>query len=209
VEQGEGQGSSTTSTDTNTPKFVFEFKEIMRKQVSNFPVSAMSLSGDYSTLALGDTNGCITLLSTDTFQKIKFWECVHDLPVTCIAARPLPLALSGEDLTGVRVDVISASADNKLCYLTRQKKSTLAKKQKRLQGGVDVTGKSKKRLLTIFYPIHLIVFSMIVYAIKVAFDVCHEDYVESQYDWMTVKQCVLHTVLWATSDRPGIAVIPH
>jgi WD40 repeat protein len=75
------------------PKFVFEFKETMRKQVSNFPVSAMSLSGDYTTLALGDTNGCITLLSTDTFHKIKFWECAHDLPVTCIAARPLPLQL--------------------------------------------------------------------------------------------------------------------
>eukprot|EP00557_Chaetoceros_sp_GSL56_P013755 CAMPEP_0176484208 /NCGR_PEP_ID=MMETSP0200_2-20121128/4331_1 /TAXON_ID=947934 /ORGANISM="Chaetoceros sp., Strain GSL56" /LENGTH=523 /DNA_ID=CAMNT_0017880665 /DNA_START=53 /DNA_END=1621 /DNA_ORIENTATION=+ len=178
------------------PKFVFEFKETMRKQVSNFPVSAMSLSGDYTMLALGDTNGCITLLSTATFQKIKFWDGAHDLPVTCIAARPLPLSLSGEDVTGVRVDAISASADNKLCYLTRQRKSTLKKKQGSGGsgsggGGVLVGAKSSKRVLTIvFYPIHLIVFAMIMYAIKVSVDVCHEDYEESHHDWMAVKECV-------------------
>lgn len=211
MEQGEEQQQGSQPSSSSSPRFVFEFKETMRKQVSNFPVSAMSLSGDYSTLALGDTNGCIILLSTDTFHKIKSWECAHDLPVTCIAARPLPLSLSGEDLTGVRVDAISASADNRLCYLTRQKKSTLPKKKKNkktLHGGERVK-KQNWTMFILLYPIHLMVFAMIVYAIKVSFDVCREDYVESHYDWMAVKECVLHTALWATSDRPGIAFIPH
>lgn len=184
------------------PKFVFEFRETLRKQVSKYPVSAMSLSGDFTTLALGDTDGSITLLSTDSFKRIKFWECAHDLPVTCIAARPLPMPLAGEELTGVAVDAISASADNKICHVTKQRKSTLKPKRKERGNG------SGTRSLGVLYPVYLVLFAMMVYSIKVAFDVCHGEFA-GLGDIMGVKQCVLHTVLWAASDRPGIAFIPH
>jgi WD40 repeat protein len=182
------------------PKFVFDFEETMRKQVSKYPVSAMSLSGDYSTLALGDTDGSITLLSTEKFKKIKFWECAHDLPVTCIAARPLPVPLAGEELTGVAVDAISASADNKICHVTKQRKSTLKPKRKEK--------KNAKMRLGAFYPIYVILFAIMVYAAKVSFDVCHGEFVGMD-DIVGVTQCVLHTVLWTASDRPGIAFVPH
>lgn len=186
------------------PKMVYEFKEALRRQVSKFPVSAMSLSGDFTTLALGDTDGSITLLNTERdFKKIKFWECAHDLPVTCIAARPLPVPLSGEDLTGVAVDAISASADNKLTYVTKQRKSTLKKPKRKKTGG-----KHQRESLGLFYPIYVLLFLMIVYAIKVSYDVCHDEFTgEDGID--NVKHCLLHTVLWAESDRPGVAFIPH
>eukprot|EP00553_Chaetoceros_curvisetus_P012608 CAMPEP_0204637930 /NCGR_PEP_ID=MMETSP0717-20131115/37822_1 /ASSEMBLY_ACC=CAM_ASM_000666 /TAXON_ID=230516 /ORGANISM="Chaetoceros curvisetus" /LENGTH=316 /DNA_ID=CAMNT_0051657485 /DNA_START=93 /DNA_END=1039 /DNA_ORIENTATION=- len=181
------------------PKVVFELAETLRLKVSEFPVSAMSLSGDFSTLALGDTNGSITLLSTlnDKFKRIKFWECAHDLPVTVIAARPLPLPLNGEELTGVAVDAISASADNKLCFVTKQKRSTLKKKKEKAKSGQKRYGGGM-----FSYLIHLILFVMIVYAIKVSYDVCHEDYT-GFHDIEGVKQCVIHTVMWASPDRPG------
>jgi len=184
------------------PKFVFEFKETTRKKVSKYPVSAMSLSGDYSTLALGDTDGSITLLSTatDKFKKIKFWECAHDLPVTCIAARPLPLPLAGEELTGIAVDAISASADNKICHVTKQRKSTLKPNREER--------KIVKKSIGAFYLIYLIVFAVMVYAAKVSFDVCHGEFVGLDAT-LGVKQCVLHTVLWAASDRAGISFVPH
>jgi len=181
------------------PKFVFEFKESLRKQVSKYPVSAMSLSGDFTTLALGDTDGSITLLSTDNFKPVKFWECAHDLPVTCIAARPLPLPLSGEEVTGIRVDAITASADNRLCYVTKQRKSTL--KPERKKGG-------KRGGLGSLYLMQLLIFLMIIYALKVSFDVCHDEFAGFD-DFTNAKQCVVHTVLWASPDRPGVAFIPH
>jgi WD40 repeat protein len=198
------EGEKTLSPDNpNGPpqqKFVFEFKESMRKQVSKYPVSAMSLSGDFSTLALGDTDGSVTLLSTAKFKPFKFFECVHDLPVTCIAARPLPLPLSGEDLTGVAVDAITASADNKICYVTKQRKSKMKPKPK--------GGQKKRSVSLISYLIYLLIFAIIIYVSKVSVDVCHEEF-SGLGDIAQVKHCVFKGVLWAASDRPGVAFIPH
>ena len=199
---GEVEISPKDPTGPPKPKFVFEFKEAARKKVSKFPVSAMSLSGDYTTLVLGDTDGSITLLNTEkNFKVIKFWECAHDLPITCIAARPLPLHMAGEESTGVAVDAISASADNKLCYVTRQRKSTL--KPERKAGGKGYSGSGS--VFSIAYLFYLLVFAMILYVGKVSFDVCSDE----MTDLMGAKHCVLNVVLWAASDRPGIAFIPH
>ena len=27
-------------------------------------------------------------MNVETFKTIKYWDCIHDLPVTCLAARP-------------------------------------------------------------------------------------------------------------------------
>ena len=186
------------------PKVVFEFKETLRKKVSEYPVSAMSLSGDYSTLALGDTNGSITLLSTanDKFKRIKFWECVHDLPVTVIAARPVPvpLPLTGEDLTGISVDAITASADNKLCFVTRQKRSTLKK--------VKETKKRSRAVAISSYLIYFLIFGLILFALKLSLDVCQDKYAGFA-ELEVVRQCLVYNVLMASPDRPGVAFIPY
>jgi hypothetical protein len=86
--------------------------------------------------------------------------------------------------------------------VTKQRKSTLKPKRKERGNG------SGTRSLGVLYPVYLALFAMMVYSVKVSFDVCHEEFVGLR-DIMSVKQCVLHTVLWAASDRPGIAFIPH
>lgn len=204
---GEKEVDKANPNGPPVQKFKFEFKEAMRKQVSKFPVSAVSLSGDYSTLVLGDTDGSITLLSTETFKPLKFFECAHDLPVTCIAARPLPLPMAGEELTGVAVDAISASADNKLCYVTKQRKSTLKKKKKPRKGGGS---KPFSLFSIIWYLFYLAMFAVILYVCKVSVDVCRGEVSGGLFDDIGgVKQCVFNSVLWASSDRPGVAFIPY
>jgi WD40 repeat protein len=184
------------SDPNGPPSFLFEFQESDRRQVSDYPVSAMSLSGDMKTLSLGDTNGSITLLNTESLQKVKFWESAHDLPVTCIAARPLPSPLAGEELTGVSVDGISASADNKITFVTRQRKSSL----KSIKDGKKIV---KSHVFGLSYLFHLLVCVMVWYTSRVAYDVCK--------DSIDLKECVLKTVLWTaeTSNRPGVGYLPH
>jgi WD40 repeat protein len=184
------------SDPNGSPTFSFEFQETERRQVSDYPVSAMSLSGDMKTLSLGDTNGSITLLNTATLQRVKFWESAHDLPVTCIAARPLPLPLAGEELTGISVDGISASADNKLTFVTKQRKSTL----KPIKDGKKMR---KLHPFGVSYLLHLLICIMVWYTSRVAYDVCK--------DSTDMKKCILNTVIWADarSNRPGVAYMPH
>ncbi len=194
---GPNDGQQQQQKPPNT-KLVFQ--ERSRIKVSNYPISAFSLSGDYSTIALGDTEGNIILLSAETFKKIKRWECLHDLPVTSLATRPLPVPLAGEDKTGVAVDVITASADQKMCFLTKQRKSTLKPVRKR----------SKKRSggLSLSFILFLV---WMIWAIKVSYDVCSNEFVgiDSIEEFQNVMlECVVQTVWWASQDRPGIAFVP-
>jgi WD40 repeat protein len=188
------------------PAFKIAFQEQSRIKVAEFPISAVSLSGDMSTLALGDTNGTVMLYNTETYKKIKNWECIHDLPVTCIAARPLPLSLAGEDKTGIAIDAICASADSKMCYLTKQKRSTLKKVKKRKSGsGSKGVGGSTFNLTFLFMLISFI------WACKVSYDVCSDEFVglTSLGEIQSVMlECVVHTVWWAPQDRNGIAFVP-
>mmetsp|Transcript_2394 Transcript_2394/g.3550 ORF Transcript_2394/g.3550 Transcript_2394/m.3550 type:complete len:420 (+) Transcript_2394:109-1368(+) len=91
------------------------YVQIERKCVSKVPISAMNMSGDRSTLAFGNVSGSIILLRADTLQVIKTFEEVHDLPVTCIAAKPL------HSLAGEEADAISASADSKLVFFSTKR----------------------------------------------------------------------------------------
>jgi len=185
------------------PKTRLAFQEHNRIKVANYPVSAVSLSGDYSTIALGDTDGTVILLNAETFKKIKHWECVHDLPVTAIASRPLPVALAGEDKTGVAVDAITSSADSKMCFLTKQRKSTLKPVRKRgKKSGSSSGGLSLTFVIFVLW---------IIWAIKISYDVCRSDFVglDSLEEFQNVMlECVVHTVWWAPQDRPGIAFVP-
>ena len=174
---------------------VLKFEEQLRVPVSNYPASAFSLSGDLSTIAIGDTDGSITLLSTTTFKPVKHWANVHDLPVTCIAARPLPVGLAGEQKYGVTVDAVSCSADNQMVFLTKQKRSTLK---------TSKTSDSGSSLFRFWFFLVLIVFA---YIGKVSYDVCLYEF-ESGHDFKVAKECVVHTVLWASSNRPGVESVP-
>ena len=182
--------NSEESQPQQPPKFKLVFQEVNRICVAEFPISAVSLSGDFSTLVLGDTNGSVMLLNTETFKKIKYWEAVHDLPVTCLAARPLPIPLAGEDKIGITVDAICSSADSKMCFLTKQRKSTLKPVRK---GGRSGGGSISYYLTLIFAVIWM------VFATKITHDICSND---------LSLDCIIHTVWWAKKDRPGIASVP-
>jgi len=185
------------NTPTEPDKLQKLFQEVNRICIAPYPVSAMSLSGDFSTIAFGDTNGTVTLLSTETLKPVKSWVSVHDLPVTCIAARPLPLEFWGENLTGVMVDALSASADNKLLYLTKQYKSTL----KTVRVGA-VHSRS-----VYFYCVSALLILSIAFIVRVSFDACRVDLMEHG-DLQLIQKCVVHTVLWAPITRPGVSEVP-
>ena len=183
------------------------FQEQSRRYIADFPISAVSLSGDFSTLALGDANGTVMLYNTEKFKKIKHWECIHDLPVTSIAARPLPLQLAGEDKTGIAFDAICTSADSKMCFLTKQRKSTLRPvKKNRGRAGSKAGGGSIVSFLTF-----IVILFWISLAVKVSYDVCSDEFeglVSFGELQNVMRECVVHTVWWAPQDRPGIAFVP-
>jgi len=172
------------------------FEEVLRKCVAPLPISAMSLSGDYSTIALGDTDGTVTLYDTTrNMKRIKRWTKAHETPVTCIAARPVgPFSdLPGEERTGVTVDVLTASFDNKLLFLTKQKKSRLV-----------VPG---PRPSIMFYLVNGLLVVCIAFVIVVSYDACREEMREFM-DLQPIRDCLVHTVMWAPVDRPGVSMVP-
>jgi len=98
------------------------FKCVDRTPCSKTPVSAMSLSQDASLLTLGSTDGSVTFWSVEQWKPLKIFSEVHHLPVTCIAARPYPVPLQGEE-NGVEIHARSASADSQLACLTMQRRA--------------------------------------------------------------------------------------
>jgi WD40 repeat protein len=208
---GHGNGNGAPPSNQHQPpqqkREVFQFEEQMRIPVSNYPASAFALSGDFSTIVIGDTDGCVTLLSTTTFKPVKYWAQVHDLPVTCISARPLPMDLAGERNFGVKVDAVSCSADNQMVFLTKQKRSTLKPVKTRSGGGGGKSGSSFFGMLFSFWNI-LLLLALIVFIAKVSHQVCRHEF-ENGHDLQEIKECVLHTVLWAPATRPGVESVPY
>jgi len=179
------------------------FQEVMRKVVASVPISAMSLSGDYKTLALGDTAGTVTLYDAfNQLKPIKSWKEAHETPVTCIAARPapgnFPGDFPGEERTGVTVDVMTASFDNKLLFLTKQRNSRLY-----------VPGPGHG---TAFYLLNLYLIVGILFVSMVSYDACQEEMMvlsSGDLDYLEpVKECLVHTVILAKMDRAGVSEVP-
>ena len=93
----------------------------VRTPCSSVPISSINLSKDGGLLALGSVDGSIILWGVQEWQALKSFPEVHDLPVTCIAARPYPVGLrSDEDFV---VHARSASADSQLGILTLQRRA--------------------------------------------------------------------------------------
>jgi len=173
------------------------------------PVSAVSLSGDASHLALGGVDGTVTYLNLETMKPTKKWMEIHDLPVTCIAARPTHLPLPGEEEEGINVDIMSASADNRLSKLTLQRRSR-KKNRGGSGGGGGIAGFGIGMLGFLFSIWFLFLMCLgVVLAIltQLSREACEAEI--SSKDIVAVKECIWSTVLWAPSDRPGVAFPPH
>mmetsp|Transcript_7766 Transcript_7766/g.11142 ORF Transcript_7766/g.11142 Transcript_7766/m.11142 type:complete len:441 (+) Transcript_7766:99-1421(+) len=182
------------------PNRVYQCQE--RMEISPCPISSMSLSSDGGLMALGGVDGTITLMDMQSWKKLKSFPEVHDLPVTCIAARPFALPLRGEE-DGVMMHAISASADSQLAMLTLQRRAPKKKNAKGGGGGSDINLTNIFFILmwagSIFWTMYRIVLETI--------ELC-EDELEAMA-LGSIQQCFLHTVLWAPSNRPGILVPPH
>lgn len=175
------------------------FRCIVRTECSENPVSAMSLSEDGGLMAMGSTDGTIILWGCENWQPLKVFPEVHDLPVTCIAARPFPVPLQGED-DGVQIHSRSASADNRLGCLTLQKRSP----QRSAAGGILDIGVTE----FVHRLISLTIVSLLLYPVVMeARSKCEHTF--SNEGIGALGQCLIQDVIIAPSWKPGIIVPPY
>eukprot|EP00560_Eucampia_antarctica_P008120 CAMPEP_0197825714 /NCGR_PEP_ID=MMETSP1437-20131217/2752_1 /TAXON_ID=49252 ORGANISM="Eucampia antarctica, Strain CCMP1452" /NCGR_SAMPLE_ID=MMETSP1437 /ASSEMBLY_ACC=CAM_ASM_001096 /LENGTH=155 /DNA_ID=CAMNT_0043425835 /DNA_START=186 /DNA_END=653 /DNA_ORIENTATION=- len=155
----------------------------------------MDISGDASTITLGGVDGSILLYATKNMSLVKKWNEVHDLPITCIAARPLPTALIGEQ-DDIRIHTVTASADNKLSFVTTERHRR--KRSKNTQG-------SSHGVTYWFWLLTILAF--VGFLCKESYDTCETEI--TKFDFPEAVDCVLNSALWAPPTRPGIMFVPH
>eukprot|EP00548_Thalassiothrix_antarctica_P006088 CAMPEP_0194133212 /NCGR_PEP_ID=MMETSP0152-20130528/3476_1 /TAXON_ID=1049557 /ORGANISM="Thalassiothrix antarctica, Strain L6-D1" /LENGTH=390 /DNA_ID=CAMNT_0038828481 /DNA_START=35 /DNA_END=1204 /DNA_ORIENTATION=- len=119
-----------------------EFELVVRTAIHTFPISSMNLSADGSLLALGAVNGTILLVDVTEWKVVKKFNELHELPVTCVAARPyMTMPLAGDE-EGIPLHARSASADSKMGLLTmskkRKRRTTAAQEIKKQQPGMSL-----------------------------------------------------------------------
>ena len=199
----EGKVVYTVASSRRGSAFLARWKEAPqeweceRNECSDVPISAMSLSSDGFLLALGSVSGSIILWGIENWKPLKTFNEVHDLPVTCIAARPFDAPLQGEE-DGIRFHAISASADSRLGNLSLQRAPKSSK-----------PGAFNSFLSNIYTAIIILIVAVIVMRPVVL------DFKEKcGYEWErgtfgSIKECILHEVLLAPATQPGILVPPH
>jgi WD40 repeat protein len=172
------------------------FECAIRTDCSPVPISAMSLSSDAGLLALGGVDGTVTLYDTEKWKVMRKYTEIHDLPVTCIAARPYAVPLQGEE-DGIRMHAISASADSQLALLTLQKRAP--KKASSSNGGSGI------HWINTFFWVGLLSW-VLYYVAQETLEKCEEEW--NAQAWGRFQECLLHTVLIAPESR-SILVPPH
>lgn len=185
---------------TKTPQNTFDCAE--RTECSPCPISAMSLSSDATLLALGGVDGTIQLYDTQTWKILRKYPEIHDLPVTCIAARPYALPLQGEE-DGIPMHAISASADSQLALLTLQKRAPRKPKTSSSGGG---GGNINVMSNTMIVWIGMLGWALYFIA-QETLRKCDKEW--EGRAWGPLYECIVHTVLIAPKTRPGIMVPPH
>lgn len=198
------------SNDDNS----LSFRQEYRIQCSPVPISAVSLSSDYTLFALGSVDGCILLYDVETQKVMKQFEG-HDLPVTCLASRPVPnmLLLPGEEVEaangGVSFDAVSASADNRLGRWTLQKKSRKVVPRSS-SGGSRKQSAIENYLWSIFRIPFILLVVLMAIAVGDTLNLCGEEVGLSalMMDANAAMQCVYREVLWAEGTRPGVRSLP-
>jgi len=173
-----------------------QYQCIERTDCSPYPISAMSISGDASTVALGAVNGTITLWNVEKWRAVKSFPEVHDLPVTCIAARPFDVPLEGEDESGVKYNALSASADSQMAWLTIQRKLPKGAAQR------ASSGPPLAEYINLLLKLAILFWTFSPLAKEMA-ETC------GGADVPGIFQCIRDDVLVAPMSRPGIAVPPH
>jgi hypothetical protein len=160
---------------------------------------------------MGSVEGSVFLYNLEKSSVVKEFREVHDMPVTCVASRPvLPeLMLPGELEGGVSFDALSASADNRLGMLTLQRKSRITSpappRIARRRGALEAYVVDLARV-----PL-LILLAIAIVAVRDTVDVCGKaafgvPALASDGGMSAVGRCVLREVLWAEEDR--VSLVP-
>jgi WD40 repeat protein len=111
--------SATTPTNSTTE---VDLIEIQRICVSDVPISAMCMSFDKASLILGSVDGSVLVLSLqnpNAIRLIRNYKEMHDLPITALA--PCCRRYNPTYSVNTAIDVITASADGKLNFISFDK----------------------------------------------------------------------------------------
>jgi WD40 repeat protein len=168
-----------------------KFQLEVRTPIHTYPISAMNLSSDGSLLALGGVDGTVLLVSVGEWKVLKKFVELHELPVTGIAARPVPLPLQGDG--EVQWHALSASADSQMGLLTLE-----TKVPRKAKAASSKTSNSA-------FSLSLLIWCVLVLSFLYQF--LEETYTMCSQDWSLT--CVYRIVLIAPLTRPGILVPPH
>ena len=189
-----------------------KYQIVERTIIHSVPVSACCLSADGTLLTLGGVDGSVLLFDVTTWKLLRQFPEIHDLPITCIAARPLPIPFPEDKddaiYDGVQMHAISASADSQLALLTLARR---APRKRRQQGRSSKSSGSILLSLSSWINTLLcmgLVGYVLVQMVQETIAVCGEDHVANG-GWNQLSECILHSVLIAPSTRPGILVPPH
>jgi len=177
------------------------YKCIERTEVSPCPISAMCLSEDGGMMALGSVDGSLILWGIEKWRALKKFPEIHDLPVTCCAARPFSLPLRGDD-GNIQMHALTASADSKLAWLSMSRPSR-ARSSKPLGVGGSI---SLQTLINFMARVAILgwIFMPVIREMR---DRCEGTWIEGGYTQMF--QCIRHEVLFAPDTVPGVLVPPH
>mmetsp|Transcript_34694 Transcript_34694/g.73919 ORF Transcript_34694/g.73919 Transcript_34694/m.73919 type:complete len:564 (+) Transcript_34694:204-1895(+) len=197
---GGGPPEAAAPPRTEAPSF----RPAYRIECSPVPVSAASLSSDGALLALGSVEGSVSLYDLENRRVARRFPEVHDLPVTCVASRPVPraLALPGEEEGGVSYDATSASADNRQGRYTLQKRSRLVEPRR-------PRSRRERNFLERFLwdlvriPL-LLALLLVVIAVKDTVDMCGEEFELTTLvmdSGASAGRCLYREVLWAEQSR--------
>mmetsp|Transcript_31292 Transcript_31292/g.75691 ORF Transcript_31292/g.75691 Transcript_31292/m.75691 type:complete len:447 (-) Transcript_31292:26-1366(-) len=181
------------ASDPNNPTYLC----IERTPCSDYPVSSMSSSADALSLALGSTSGNVILWDVEKWKAIKVFPEVHDLPVTCIAARPWPVELQGETDSKIKFNALSASADSQMAWLTLQRRGPRSKAS-RSSGGPPIAQ----------YLNTLVKIAIFAWLMSPLGNEIREKCIDTTRSG-SFFQCFRDDVLIAPISKPGIAVPPH
>ena len=167
----------------------------LRTAIYPVPICAVSLSTDASLLVLGGIDGTILLFDVRSWKVQRQFKELHELPLTCVAARPYETPLQGDG--PVPMHAISASMDSQmgmLTLITKVPRSTTVSESKNAQDS-----------FTIFPSTFMsIVWFLLIYFFYTigteTFLLCRNE---------LSLECLHHTVLIAPANRPGISTPPY
>lgn len=176
------------------------FKCLEKTLCSELPATTMSISMDKRILAIGLVDGSVILWDKVEWKPIKKFVGVHGLPVTCVAARPLPVPFVNEEFP---VHIRTGSLDCNTGVLTLSTKAP--RKPAPLNGGG--CGFCSWFFFLIYWALTL---SLLYMGLSSMFPnaqaVCTAVY--EQQGLVGAAQCVFENVIWTSPQQLRVPLPP-